>query len=163
MTKVVKKPDELQLLKNKFSNPYESYKSKEISDIDDAYYWAFQNALDYDEEPSLEDIEESLDRLYDERSEFDDPDEFKKIYGRRGDFVHNGLTKWNDHNKVNPNPRRTDVEVWKDRARKLAKKNPDNAYYNNILQIADDRNGVDHSDMIQEIIDAFGFNRNGEW
>lgn len=158
MANVVKNPNQLQLVKNKFSNPLENrnQKASDWTDSDDAYYWAFQDALDhYGDDADLDTIEQYLGEEYDSRF---DGSTFPK-----NEWIHNGLNIWNTHNKIYPNPRRTDVEIWKDRARKLAKENPNDAFYNNILQIVDDVNGVDHSDKIQKIIDAFGFNRNGEW
>lgn len=48
-------------------------------------------------------------------------------------------------------PRRTDVQVWRDRAKNLSA----DAYPIAVEELSDQQ--------IQKIIDAFGFNRKGEW
>lgn len=54
-------------------------------------------------------------------------------------------------------------DIWRERAIRFAEAHPDNAYAQNIGQIARDVNGVDHSDLIKDIIDAFHFNRYDRW
>ena len=51
----------------------------------------------------------------------------------------------------------SDVDHWRERAIDLARQHPDNAYLQNIALIANDKNGVDHEDLIKEIINVFGF------
>lgn len=46
---------------------------------------------------------------------------------------------------------------WRKRAKEFAANNPDNVYASRFAEIADDRNGVDHSDLIDQIIEVFGF------
>lgn len=48
-------------------------------------------------------------------------------------------------------------DYWRESAITLAQKYPDNAYLQNLAWIANDPNGVDHTDLIKELIKAFGF------
>lgn len=53
-------------------------------------------------------------------------------------------------------PKRSDIQVWKDRASKYAKDVGDMwPFAKNLTNLNDDD--------VQEMIDLFGFNRNGEW
>ena len=64
--------------------------------------------------------------------------------------------------KFGRNYQGTNADHWRERALNLAAKYPDNAYIQNLAQIAKDRNGVDHEDLIKDIIDTFGFGNSYE-
>ena len=56
-------------------------------------------------------------------------------------------------------PRRSDIEVWKDRAKKIYDMDPDNEWNYYIGKY-----GLEGPDeWIQKLIDVFGFNRGDEW
>ena len=156
---MAKTPLELLPKQRKYKNPFEGLEHN--TDVDDAMYWAFQDVLDYNEDDDI-DLDVLTDYINDRHnyytSEFPEGD-----YDSKANFLHNALNRWNDTNKMYPNPRRTDIQVWKDRVRGLKQKHGDNAYFNNLALFADDTNGVDHSNEIQELIDTFGFDRKGEW
>lgn len=51
---------------------------------------------------------------------------------------------------------------WRERVLNLAQKYPDNAYIKNLALIAKDINGVDHQDLIDDIIETLGFGNSQE-
>lgn len=56
-------------------------------------------------------------------------------------------------------------DIWRERAMRLAAKYPDNAYIKNLALIASDPNGVDHEDLIEDIVSTFGlknYSKRGE-
>ena len=76
-----------------------------------------------------------------------DPRRYSEEYIKRWETQHDA--------NGNPIPRRSDIQVWRDRAKKLAENNPKDIMYKNASEFDDD--------TIKQFIDVFGFNRNGEW
>ena len=137
------------------SSPYDSIGLlKEGRDPADETYGQFQERLQ--REPNNDEYREWLKPKIGRRvKEYRDQklDEEKALAELMDEFGYEDLVKESYYGR----PKRTDVQVWKDRANKYAKEVGSSVwpFAKNLINLNDDD--------VQEMIDLFGFNRKGEW